>query len=144
MIPWLLLVYSVPRHPSASRVYVWRKLKQLGAEAIQDAVWVLPATARTHEQLQWLAAEMREMGGQALLWSGQLASPEEHRTMVRRFEEPVELGYRALLHDLKKTGADPAALAKRFQQLQARDYFQCALGREVRAVLTGGKKGAKT
>src|SRR5690348_15616912 len=49
---WLLLIYKFPREPTASRVYDWRKLKQLGAIALQDAVWVLPATPRTQEQLQ--------------------------------------------------------------------------------------------
>ena len=44
---WLMLIYSVPRHPSASRLYVWRKLKRLGAIMLQDAVWVLPLTHRT-------------------------------------------------------------------------------------------------
>ena len=53
---WLLLAYKVPREPSANRVYVWRKLKRLGAVALQDAVWVLPATAHTRERFRWLAA----------------------------------------------------------------------------------------
>ena len=47
---WLLLAYKVPRDPSAARVYVWRKLKKLGAVALQDAVWVLPSTPQTLEQ----------------------------------------------------------------------------------------------
>jgi len=37
---WIVLTYRVPREPSANRVYVWRKLKQLGAIALQDAAWV--------------------------------------------------------------------------------------------------------
>ncbi|MEX2286596.1 MAG: hypothetical protein WD648_05865 [Planctomycetaceae bacterium] len=28
---WLLPVYKIPREPTAGRVFVWRKLKQLGA-----------------------------------------------------------------------------------------------------------------
>src|SRR5256885_13053202 len=58
---WLLLAYKVPREPTASRVYVWRKLKKLGAVALQDAVWVLPHTPQTLEQFRWLAAEIVEM-----------------------------------------------------------------------------------
>ena len=60
---WLLLAYKVQREPSANRVYVWRQMKQLGAIALQDAVWVLPETPRTREQFQWLAAEITELGG---------------------------------------------------------------------------------
>jgi len=36
---WLLLVYRIPRVPTAGRVFVWRKLKQLGAIDLPDAVY---------------------------------------------------------------------------------------------------------
>src|SRR6266516_4776561 len=65
---WVLLVYKVPREPTSSRAYVWRKLKKLGALLLHDAVWVLPATAWTRVQLQWLAVEITELEGEALLW----------------------------------------------------------------------------
>lgn len=52
MKKWLLLVYRIPREPTAGRVFIWRKLKQLGAIALQDAIWVLPQTSRTQEQFQ--------------------------------------------------------------------------------------------
>ena len=46
MNDWLLLIYKVPPNPTANRVYVWRKLKQLGALLLHDAVWVLPGVYR--------------------------------------------------------------------------------------------------
>ena len=36
---WLLLTYKLPTEPSRRRVYVWRKLKRLGAIRIFEAVW---------------------------------------------------------------------------------------------------------
>src|SRR5215213_12001994 len=44
---WLLLIYTVPREPSANRVSIWRKLRRLGAILLHDAVWVLPRSPRT-------------------------------------------------------------------------------------------------
>jgi hypothetical protein len=35
---WILLVYKIPNEPSAGRVFVWRKLKKLGAILLHDAV----------------------------------------------------------------------------------------------------------
>ena len=64
---WIVLTFRVPRTPTANRVYVWRKLKQLGAIALQDAAWVLPATTKTQEHFQWLATEIAELGGEARL-----------------------------------------------------------------------------
>ena len=57
MKKWLLLIYKIPREPTAGRVFVWRKLKQIGALAVQDAVWVLPQSKRSAEHFQWPAAE---------------------------------------------------------------------------------------
>jgi hypothetical protein len=59
------LHYKIPRKPSSQRVFVWRKLKRLGAVLEHDAVWVLPATPRAREHFQWLAAEISEGGGEA-------------------------------------------------------------------------------
>src|SRR4051812_28239151 len=69
---WMMLVYRVPNEPTASRVYVWRKLKRLGALLLQDAVWVLPATPHTREQLRWLATEIVELHGEASVWESRL------------------------------------------------------------------------
>jgi hypothetical protein len=80
---WVLIHYKVPTEPTSLRVYIWRKLKRLGAILCFDAVWALPSTPRTQEQFQWLAAEVTEMGGDALLWQAQLLSraQEESRCM---------------------------------------------------------------
>ena len=102
---WLLLVYRVPRDPTSGRVFVWRKLKQLGALAVQDAIWVLPATPRTREQLQWLAAEIAELEGEAFLFMSQVLLPSQHESLQERFEAPVRAAYRE--HRAKQAAATP-------------------------------------
>jgi DNA-binding transcriptional regulator PaaX len=136
---WLLLTYKVPRDPTSTRVHVWRKLKQLGAVALQDAVWVLPATPQTREQLQWLAAEIEELDGEATLWESRLlGSGMEHR-VIAQFTEPVEAAYREILREIKKKRPDLASLSKQYQQIQARDYFRCDFGKKVRAALVAAQ-----
>lgn len=142
MNQWLLLTYKLRRDPSANRVYVWRKMKQLGAVAVQDAVWVLPASARTHEQFQWLAAEITELGGEATMWTSDLVYATDEHALRRQFEGPVETAYGEILQRLKEKG-DPAALAKRYQQTLALDFFQSPLGRQVRDRLLAARGTAK-
>lgn len=132
MKPWLLLVYRIPREPTAGRVFVWRKLKQLGAIALQDAVWVLPQTPRTQEQFQWLAAEITELKGEAMLWEAEQLYATDPETLRRQFAEPVETEYREIMAALKKKARDLAALSKRFQEAHTRDYFASELGRQTR------------
>ncbi len=135
MTRWLLMVYRVPREPSASRVYVWRKLKQIGAVALQDAAWVLPAARRTQEQFQWLAAEIVELGGEATVFASEVLFASDTDRLAEEFNEPLRKAYQEILAALKRKDRDLAALSRKFQQTQARDYFQLELGAEVRTKL---------
>lgn len=141
MPKWLLLTYRIPREPTAGRVYVWRKMKRLGAIALQDAVWVLPATSRTQEQFQWLAAEIGELKGEATCWLAEVLTADQDGALIRRFEAAVDDTYREILAALEKKGRDANALAKRYQDARTRDYFDSKLGRAVREELLGRKRG---
>jgi hypothetical protein len=138
---WLVLVYKIPREPAASRVYVWRKLKRLGALLLHDAVWLLPDTPWTREQFQWLAVEIRELGGEALMWESRMVLPGQDEVLVQQFEADVDEAYRAILAALQQADADLPALARQYQQVQTRDYFQSPLGQQVRAALVAARGG---
>jgi DNA-binding transcriptional regulator PaaX len=138
---WLLLIYRIPREPTAGRVFVWRKLKQLGAVALQDAVWVLPSTPRTQEQFRWLAAEVTELKGDAVLWESEQIYATDSQSLRRQFVEPVEADYREILQALKRKDRDLAALSKRYQDTSSRDYFASELARKVRDKLLAAGGG---
>ncbi len=139
---WLLLVQRVPREPTAHRVGVWRKLKKLGAVLIHDSVWALPANARTREHFRWLAAEIEEAGGEAIIWESTRIVHGSESDIRRRFLDQVEPGYEEILRELKRDPDDPEPLTRRFRQLQERDYLNSDVGRRVRdALLTA--RGAK-
>lgn len=143
MKTWLLLTYRIPREPTAGRVYVWRKLKQLGAIAAQDALWVLPQSPRTQEQFQWLAAEITELGGEAMLFNADQLYASDSEALRRQFMEPVEAEYRQILAALKKKDRDLADLSKRFQEAQLRDHFASDLGRQTREKLLAVGEGSR-
>lgn len=138
---WLLLVYKVPPDPTARRVYVWRKLKRLGAILLHDAVWVLPPTLYTREQLQWLTTEIVEMSGEALLWEAQLVSLEQDEALVSQFITQAEAAYSEILSALTQSTADLAALSRQYQQVKTSDYFGSPLGQRVREALMAARGG---
>jgi hypothetical protein len=80
---WLLFLYKVPHEPSSRRVYVWRKLKRLGAVLLHDAVWVLPMTSCGLEQLQKLSAEIVQLGGDASVWEARLALSKQDEDQLQ-------------------------------------------------------------
>jgi len=140
---WLLLHYKIPREPSASRVYVWRKLKKLGAVILHDAIWVLPNSPRTLEQFQWLAAEIVELEGEALLWVSEQLITGQEEWLVQQFQAEVDEGYGGILKELDKKDADLAILSRRYQQLRKQDYFQSELEPRVRQALLEAQGGTK-
>src|SRR5215813_12786697 len=129
---WVLLVYKVPREPTALRATVWRRLKRLGALLLHDAVWVLPATPWTREQFQWLAVEIGELGGEAYLWESHLLLHGQAEGLVRQFEARVEVAYQEILKELDEAHADLVALSRKYQQVRTQDYFHSATGVQVR------------
>jgi DNA-binding transcriptional regulator PaaX len=139
--PWVLLVYKIPREPTASRAQVWRKLKRLGALLLHDAVWVLPATPWTREQFQWLAVEIGELEGEAYLWESHLLLNGQADALVQQFQARVESAYREILHELEQEDADLVALSRTYQQVRAQDYFHSEVGIYVRDRLMRARGG---
>src|SRR5882762_722262 len=73
-LEWILLIHQLPPKPTNLRVRIWRKLQKLGAVAIKNSVYVLPANEKTHEDFQWLKQEIESAGGEATIF--QAASVE--------------------------------------------------------------------
>lgn len=137
---WVLLHYRFPARPSARRVYVWRKLRGLGAVLLQDGVWVLPATPRTREHLTWLAAEITELGGTAYVWQAERLHPatDDIRAQI---VSATDTEYQHILDALKAPGANLAALSRRYALARRRDYFHSPLGDAVRRQLLQYREG---
>lgn len=62
---WLLLIHQIPPKPNYFRVKIGRRLQRLGAVALKNSVYVLPRSNQAHEDLQWVAREIAEGGGEA-------------------------------------------------------------------------------
>jgi hypothetical protein len=101
MTTWLLLLVTLPTHPSSLRVRAWRRLRAVGAVALKNSVWVLPFSAERLERLQWLTQEIQRDRGEATL------------VRVDRIENLSEADLVRLFHQAR--AADYAALATRYR-----------------------------
>jgi Protein ChrB, N-terminal len=128
---WVLLAYRLPREPSTPRSALWRKLRRLGAAQLLDGLAALPMDARNREQLEWLADEVIEAGGEATIWIGELASARQERELATRMAEAVADDYAAVIAEATAAGADAtgqrrrtlARLRRELRRIRARDYF---------------------
>lgn len=144
MKDWLFLIYKIPREPSALRVSVWRKLNRLGAVLTHDSVWVLPADPRCKEQLQWLAAEINEQGGNAGVWVSKATLESQDAAIRQAFFDLVEPAYKEMLAELETRNPDFQAISKRFQFVQLQDHLRSTLGTRVRNALIKARKKGQT
>jgi ChrB-like protein len=129
--PWVLLAYRLPREPSAPRLSVWRKLKRLGVAQLLDGLVALPLDSRNREQLEWLADEVLEAGGEASIWVAEPASAAQERELARGLKEAVVEQYRAVAAEARQAAGEGggrhrrtlARLRRELDRIRRRDYF---------------------
>jgi hypothetical protein len=121
----VLLAYRLPRDPSTPRIALWRKLRRLGAVQLQDGLAALPLDARTREQLEWLADEVTDSGGEAAVWLAEPATTAQERALAQQLAAGIAGEYRAVL---------AAAAAARAQSIGSRRRTMGRLRRELRRI----------
>jgi len=90
-LKWLLLIHQLPAKPAYLRVKIWRRLQALGAVTVKNAVYALPANAETREDFAWLAKEIVESEGEAIVCEANfIADPAEIAATFERLERTFE------------------------------------------------------
>ena len=126
-----MLCYRIPREPSTPRITVWRKLKRLGVAQLADGLVALPADARTREQLEWIADEIAEAGGEASIWLARPASATQERELSARMAAARAAEYTAVTAEAAAAAAAGVREARRtgerlraeLRRIGRRDYF---------------------
>lgn len=125
---WVLLAYRLPREPSTPRIAVWRKLRRLGAIQVVDGLVALPASARTQEQLEWLADEVAEAGGESWTWLARSGSVEQDQLLTGQLATSVAADYQALMDEIDALAGDAIGrriverLRRELRRIEARDH----------------------
>src|SRR5215471_6965262 len=82
---WVLLIHQLPPKPTNLRVRIWRKLQKLGAVAIKNSVYVLPANEKTHEDFQWLKQEIESSGGETSIFRADSMAGATDKEIISAF-----------------------------------------------------------
>jgi uncharacterized membrane protein YdfJ with MMPL/SSD domain len=124
---WVLLAYRIPREPSTPRIAVWRRLKRLGVAQLGDGLVALPLDARTREQLEWVADEIRQASGEAMLWLAQPASAAQEQGLATQLADARSAEYLAVISEAESiTTANRRTiqrLRRELRRISRRDYF---------------------
>jgi hypothetical protein len=116
---WLLLVHQLPPKPTNLRVRTWRRLQQLGAIAVKQAVYVLPDSPAAREDFEWLKTEIEGSGGDATVFAASSVDAWSDDALVEEFRRSRQEGYselagevEQLLHRLTTPGRRPRGPAR--------------------------------
>ena len=66
-MPWRVISYRLPKEPSRHRVGVWRELRRLGAVALQQGTWAVPAGEGFDEGFTQVLEMIGAAGGQSVV-----------------------------------------------------------------------------
>ena len=151
--PWLLLIHQLPAKPAYARVKVWRRLQALGAVTVKGAVYALPANAETREDFAWLAKEIVESGGEAIVCEAALVDGLSDRELQALFDAARDEDYAHIAAEARELAArlgddrpdnalaeiasQAARLRKQLDAVVAIDFFG-ADGREPAEGLVSG------
>ena len=168
---WLLLIHQIPPKPDYLRVKIGRRLQRVGAVAIKNSVYVLPPTAESLEDFQWIGREIEEGGGDAFVSEATLVSEGLTDHAVRaRFDAARNEEYAAILADARavlaaarrpvraatrrnaiakqstpRAGLDHelAKLRRRYEVVSGIDFFGASEGAAVAAMLSEIQTGLR-
>ncbi|MCW5745611.1 MAG: chromate resistance protein [Alphaproteobacteria bacterium] len=150
--PWLLLLHQLPPQPAYFRVKIWRRLQGLGAVAVKNSVYALPARDESLEDFQWLAQEIVDGGGEATIVEARFVDGLSDAQVIGLFDAARSADWEQIATEARQIGeawgglsTDEARtrverLAKRADKLAAIDFFGAA-GRETAAGLIDGLRG---
>jgi hypothetical protein len=104
---WLLLIHQLPPTPAYLRVKIGRHLQRLGAVAIKNSVYVLPANEQAREDFAWVYREILEGGGDASVCEARFFEGLSNEQVEELFHDARHADYQAL-------GQEARALQKAF------------------------------
>src|SRR5882724_243063 len=120
---WLLLIHQLPAKPAYLRVKIWRRLQDLGAVAVKNAVHALPMNEETQEDFEWLLREIQEGGGEAFLCEARLIDGLSAEVVKDARALAKSLRPNAKSEALAELRVQVARLRKRLAEVVSVDFF---------------------
>ena len=145
-VPWLLLVFSLPRTRGSLRVSAWRKLQRFGALPFGNSGYLIPNGPETRERFEWLATLIRSERGEASVVEVQSIDNHSVPQLERKFNDARSRDYKLLLKELRRgatassVGRKATRIRQRLQEIASIDFFGSPLRDQVERALKALEK----
>jgi hypothetical protein len=98
---WLLCVLRLPSKPAYLRVKAWRRLQEIGAVVLKNAVYVLPATERSTSDFRALLSEMKAAGGDGVVCEARVLDGLSDKEIRKLFNDSRNADYEKIAATLR-------------------------------------------
>ncbi len=103
---WYLLIHQIPAKPLYLRAKIRKRLASLGAVALKDSVYVMPARRTLLPRLQEVAAEARSEGADAYVLLASFVDAGTRDALTDSFQGGRAADYEALARDVRAWTAE--------------------------------------
>jgi hypothetical protein len=151
---WLVLFHQLPPKPAYMRVKVWRRLQALGAVIVKNSVYVLPQSEAARESVLQLLHEILNQNGEAAICEAEFIAGASDADIIKLFQNARDEDYEALAKEIDEAARSWTSGAngplpvwspdvrtqltkfhKRWNEIQAIDYFSAPAGQAVETTL---------
>lgn len=154
ILEWFLIMQQLPANNAYLRVKILRKLHSLGAISIKSSAYVLPVIEGAFEDLQWLATEIRDNDGDAIICKVEFIDGFTDEQLIDEFDRSRNEEYDSLLNEIKLSRNANSNLPdddnlenkiikfrKKFERIAKTDFFNADSKQKVVAELTQIESG---
>jgi hypothetical protein len=147
-----MLIHQIPPKPAYLRVKIGRQLGRIGAVAIKNTVYVLPASDGAQEDFQWVLREVQAAGGEATLLDAHLLDGLTDPEVEGLFRTARDADYLALADEartlegslagdidqdvLRDVALELGRIERRLEEVTAIDFFGASGRESVQGLLT--------
>lgn len=153
---WLLITVSTAGASDSLRVYVWRRLRLLGAVYLQQSVCVLPALPDVQKEISRFTGKVRHEGGIVRVLNFQVTDAVEQQRLVTDFNDARDIEYAEVLErtpsfleelemergrgrttyaEVEESEADLDRFKSWLEKIAKRDYFDAPKGMIARQAI---------
>jgi hypothetical protein len=148
---WLCLLFFLSTTRAHARVQAWRRLQRAGAVLLKNSAYVLPASAESREDLEWIKQEIVSSGGEAMVLAMRAPDAPTEDEIVEAFRAARSRDFKTLTDDVaglirlarRRPGQSAGRqltqrlrrLRERFEEKAAIDFLNAPGRDEVAALL---------
>lgn len=142
---WIAISYNVPINPSKNRVYIWRKLRQFGAEYLSQGVAILPNSQQNIAKFKELSGKIKLMNGESTISELTFINENDTLDFIEKFKSHTKDEFCEIIKEVndirdsfyqhnnayEQLSGQIKEIEKKYKKAKSREFFPESLSKEL-------------